>query len=220
MNKPPFFPDPVFGWSFFAALMVLLCAAAVVDLRTARIPKILTITIVITGLMVNIARGYCLGNQNRETWQLGAGSSWIGIADGFLFSLTGLALAFVVFFGMFILGSCGGGDVKLCTGIGAWIGATNTLFLLLVSVVALVVWIGGRILMGGMSVSAPKRSNKASTKKERESGSLPRRQMTFSVPAAVSAAIVMLWAFRVDLQLVSPAPEQESNHAMVVPANV
>jgi Flp pilus assembly protein protease CpaA len=219
MNKPPFFPDLAFGWCFFSALMVLLAAAAMIDLRTSRIPKTLTITIAISGLLISIVRVGWLASQNRETWWLGTGSVWIGMIDGFLFSLCGLLLAFVIFFVMYILGTCGGGDVKLCAGIGAWIGASYVVFLLLVSVVALVIWIGSRIVFGGVPASANRRPGEASTKRNKNAGQMPKRRMTFSVPAAVSAAVVMLWFFRYDLHLDTPppAPEKESSHATTLP---
>jgi Flp pilus assembly protein protease CpaA len=220
MSKP-FFPDQAFGWSFFCALMVLLTAAALIDLRTTRIPKVLTIAIAIAGLLVNIVRGGWLSSQNMETWQLGTGSVGIGMIDGFLFSFSGLLLAFILFFVMYSLGTCGGGDVKLCAGIGAWIGAAYVVFLLLVSVVALIIWIVSRILFGDMSASASKRSGKASAKISKHAGPMPKRRMTFSVPAAVSAAVVMLWAFRYDLHLDTPptGPEKESSHATTLPVS-
>ncbi len=201
--------------------MALLAVAAIIDLRTARIPKTLTITIAIAGLVVNIVRGGWLGGQNLETWQLGTGSVWIGVIDGFLFSFCGLLLAFILFFVMYALGTCGGGDVKLCAGIGAWIGATYVVFLLLVSVAALIIWIASRMLFGDVSPAAGKRSDKDSAKKNKNAVPLPKRRMTFSVPAAVSAAIVMLWVFRYDLHLDTPpnAPQQESSHATTVPVS-
>jgi Flp pilus assembly protein protease CpaA len=220
MGKP-FFPDQACGWAFFGALMVLLTAAALVDLRTTRIPKTLTISIAIAGLIVNIIRGGWLSSQDYETWLFPAGSIWIGMIDGFLFSFSGLLLGFIIFFVMYALGTCGGGDVKLCAGIGAWIGAKYVVFLLLVSVVALIIWIVSRMLFGDMSASTSKNSSKASAKKSGGAGPMPKRRMTFSVPAAVSAAVVMLWAFRYDLHLDTPpnAPEQESSHATTLPVS-
>ena len=221
MQHKPFFPDPVFGWSFFALLMVLLLVAAVIDLRTTRIPKVLTISIAAGGIIANVVRCAWLAGTGRELWLFPTNSVWYGALDGLLFSLLGLLFAFFLFFGMWVLGSCGGGDVKLCAGIGAWIGAEYTLFLLLGTVVTLVFWIAGRIIIGGMPLIQEIRHNRASSKKKRQKAALRPRQMTFSVPAAVSAAAVMLWVFRIDLQLAPqpPVPDNEAKHASVVPAN-
>jgi len=223
-----FFPDQAFGWSFFCILMALLVAAAVIDLRTARIPKILTITIAIAGLLVNIVRGGWLSSQDMswisgrsEPALIGTGSIWTGMIDGFLFSFIGLLLGFIIFFVMYGLGTCGGGDVKLCAGIGAWIGAEYVVFLLFVSVVALVIWIGSRILFGDMSPAAGKKSTKGSAGKNKNAGPLPKRRMTFSVPAAVSAAVVLLWVFWSDLHLdnTPTAQHQESSHETTLPVS-
>ena len=82
MPKPVFFPDPVFGWLFFSVLVGLLAVAAVIDIRTTRIPKRLTLTIAAAGLLANIIRGIWLGNDHQQTWQLDPGSFWLGGLDG------------------------------------------------------------------------------------------------------------------------------------------
>lgn len=217
----PFFPNPVFGWVFVLLLLSLLALAAVIDIRTARIPKPLTISIAVSGLMINGIRGCWLGSLDLEVWELGKGSVWLGGLDGFLFSVVGLLFAFIVFFGMYLLGSCGGGDVKLCAAIGAWIGAIYTIFLLFATVVTLVIWIVGKIALGG--TRSLKQAQKArvqlkNPKANAKSKELPRGRMTFSLPAAVAAAMVMFWVFRVDLQLTPPppAPETEAKNASIV----
>ena len=226
MQKPlfseykPFFSDPTLGWSFVGVLMCLLAIAAVVDIRTARIPKSITITTAIVGLLANIVRGAWLGQEGKECWHLGAGSIWNGALDGLLFAVTGLVFAFIVFTGMYLLGSCGGGDVKLCAAIGAWIGAFYTVFLLLASVGVLALWIGGKIMLGGApSIGKPRKDQRGA--KDKKTEGLPANRMTFSLPAAVSAALVMLWFFRFDLQLdTPPVPEQEAKHASGVSTNL
>jgi prepilin signal peptidase PulO-like enzyme (type II secretory pathway) len=218
--QQPFFSEPLFGWLFVGALMGLLALAAVVDIRTARIPKSITLTTAACGLLANIARGALLGLQGKECWHLGLGSVWLGAADGLLFAVAGLFFGFIVFTGMYLLGSCGGGDVKLCAAIGAWIGAFYTVFLLMTSVGVLVLWIGGKIALGGAPALGRMRKDQEQVKGNRPKG-LPANRITFSLPAAVSAALVMLWFFRFDLQLdTPPAPEQEAKHASGVATNL
>jgi hypothetical protein len=52
---------------------------------------------------------------------------------------------------------------------------------------------------------------------EAEVQKFARRGMTFSLPAALAAAAVMMWSFRYDLQLVppKPTPDHGSAHAPV-----
>jgi prepilin peptidase CpaA len=141
--------------------------------------------------------------------------------DGLLFSLAGLLFAFTLFFGMFILGLCGGGDVKLCAAIGAWIGAVYTIFLLLATVVALAAWFALKMLTGGRKWMQDARKLRQAKRNPRKASELPRGRITFSLPAVVAAAAVMLWVFRVDLQLapVRPAPTNEGNHASAASPN-
>ncbi|MCE9534488.1 MAG: A24 family peptidase [Planctomycetes bacterium] len=203
MNIP--LPGPWFGWSFFAVLLILLAFAAVIDFRTTRIPKRLTLTIAALGIVANIVRGLLLGSQNRETWQFGPGPAWVGALDGLTFSLLGLFFAFFLFFGMWMLGSCGGGDVKLCAAIGAWIGAIPTILLLFATVFTLMIWIAGRALYSGKTPALNQNKPARKVDKEGKKNELPRGRMTFSFPAMVATAIVVLFIFRVDLQLL-PAP--------------
>jgi Flp pilus assembly protein protease CpaA len=203
----PFFPNEIFGWSFFCLLMLLLCIAARIDFRTARIPKKVSIIIALTGVLANVVRGGYLALAGCELWLLDSGSVWVGLIDGFLFAVAGLLFAFIVYFGMFVLNCCGGGDVKLGAAIGAWIGAYYTIFLLFATVAALVIWITGKILAGGLP-SAKKMRERA--KRERQS---PYKRVTFAFSATLATAAVMLWFFRYDLQIASP-PAQEAQHGL------
>jgi prepilin peptidase CpaA len=87
-------------------LLGLLTWAAVVDLRTRRIPNWLTFSLILAGLVQSFTQVHT-----------------VGPADAFLGFLTGFALTFV----LFGIGALGGGDVKLLAGIGAWFGPKPTL---------------------------------------------------------------------------------------------
>jgi len=53
--------------------------------------------------------------------------------SGLLLSIAGLSLGFLVLFVPYLLGAMGAGDVKLLAAIGAWVGASPTVSILIVS---------------------------------------------------------------------------------------
>jgi prepilin peptidase CpaA len=96
-------------------VLLISLVACVTDLRTRRIPNLLTFSAALAGLAFQIGNGGLSGG-------LLAGGGW----------LTGLAL----FLPVFALGGMGGGDVKLLAALGAWLGPYETLYLALYSAVA------------------------------------------------------------------------------------
>lgn len=103
--------------TFIVPSIVLLIsvAACVTDLRTRRIPNVITFSAAAAGLLFQIWNDGASG-------ALLAGGGW----------LTGLA----IFLPFFALGGMGGGDVKLLAALGTWLGAYETLYLALYSAVA------------------------------------------------------------------------------------
>jgi prepilin peptidase CpaA len=205
---PPFFPGPVFGWAFVVVLTGLVLAAAWTDLRTMLIPKRLTLTLLPLGLLFNVARGTWLGAQGGPAWALGPHGGAVGALDGAMFSLTGFLVGFALFFLMWLLGACGGGDVKLFAALGAWVGAYLALWVLAGTVVVVTLVAGFRLLTGffGSGYRGVKqytvRDGRASEPGGRKR---PRRRLiTYSLPLAVTTAAVLLWAMRVDLRLAAP----------------
>ena len=90
-------------------------AACVTDLRTRRIPNVLTIGAALAGLVFQFATGGVEGlGQAALGWLLGA----------------------LVFLLPFALGGLGGGDVKLLAALGAWLGPADALWLVLYTGVA------------------------------------------------------------------------------------
>ena len=98
-----------------SAVVAISLIACVTDLRSARIPNVLTLGAALAGLGAHIALEGASG-------ALTSGGGW----------LTGL----IVFLPFFALGGMGGGDVKLLAALGAWLGAYDTLYLALYSGVA------------------------------------------------------------------------------------
>jgi prepilin peptidase CpaA len=89
------------------AVAIALTACAT-DLRSRRIPNVLTFGGALAALVFHTAS---------------AGSA------GLLTSLTGWGLGFVCFLLPFALGGLGGGDIKLIAALGAWLGPALTIWL-------------------------------------------------------------------------------------------
>ena len=94
-----------------APMFALLAWAAVSDCAARRIPNWLTYSLVLSGLLHAVLFGTVVG-----TW------------GALLGMLVGFALTFV----FFALGAMGGGDVKLLTGVGAWLGPWGVLLVFIV----------------------------------------------------------------------------------------
>jgi prepilin peptidase CpaA len=113
--------------SFFIAMSVVTIAAFW-DVRTAKIPNMLTYPAIGIGLGIGL---------------------WPGTEPALISSLIGLAVAFLPALLLFATGGIGGGDVKLLAALGALLGYPIILDVLFYSVVAgsglglgLVVWHG------------------------------------------------------------------------------
>lgn len=194
------FPDPalIFAWGFIAAVMIWMSLAAWYDIRTTRIPKQISVTAAILGLVVNVVRGAMMGAEHHKVFIWDEPSSALmGALHGLLFAFLGFVVGFVVFTVIWIFGACGGGDVKLMTAVGAWVGAEGILFVMLVSVVVVAVWAGGKFLLGGQGSLA----TKPRTPAKPGAKPLPRNRVTFSASGLIATVLVMLFMFRFDLQL-------------------
>jgi prepilin peptidase CpaA len=214
----PFFADPYFGWTFYAVLIALIAVAAYIDLRTATVPKWLTLGTLGLGFLFNITRGVLLGNAGAPLWIFGGSGPWLGGLDGFLFALVGFLSGFALFFVMWVLGTCGGGDVKLMAAVGGWIGPVLIPFVMLVSVVVLIFLVIGKVLFGSFRARAVVgRLHSLPTTADVRGGNKGRRRplrLTYSLPVAVATAVVLLWFFRVELHLVEPRiPANAKVHA-------
>lgn len=108
----------------YGGLMIALLISSVTDLYQRRIPNLVTGPAI---LMALLTYGY------------------IGGLEGFLFSLRGLFLGFIIFLIPYLLGGMGAGDVKLMSVVGAVLGCGQTLLALLFIAVC-----GGIIALGMM----------------------------------------------------------------------
>src|SRR5690349_4351508 len=124
-SGPWFYPDPVFGWTFYAVLVGFLAVATYIDVGTLRIPKTLTLPMLVVGLVFSVVRGAWMGSilegSDRVVWVF-ARSPALGALAGLLCALAGFVVGFVLFFVLWRMGIMKGGDVKLVAALGAWVG--------------------------------------------------------------------------------------------------
>jgi prepilin peptidase CpaA len=220
----PFFPDPLFGWAFYAVLVALLIAAAYTDLRRRIIPKQLTLVSLGLGLLFNLVRGAWLGAVGDPGWLMG-GSVNAGLVDALVFTLAGFGVGFMLFFVMWVLGTCGGGDVKLFAALGAWVGPLLTVYLLLGTIILVVLLsvsrLGSRFLTRGLNptlrafaaTEAAVAGPSAGVQGFAEARRTRQRLMAYSLPVLLATAAILLWEFRNELRL---APALTSAHAQAL----
>jgi prepilin peptidase CpaA len=97
------------GFAWWPTLIVL-AVATFTDLRSRRIPNWLVFPFLLAGIVVS---------PLRHDWQGSShGFGWHGLGQ----SLAGLGLSLLINIIPFFMGWTGGGDVKLCAAIGAWVG--------------------------------------------------------------------------------------------------
>lgn len=113
----------------------LLAIACISDLRTRRIPNVLTFTAAGLALVFHVVTG-----------------GWSAAGT----SLAGLLVGGALFFPMFALRGMGAGDVKLLAAVGAWIGPGQIVFVALATsivggLIGLVVAIGHGYLKAAVS---------------------------------------------------------------------
>src|SRR5437870_730452 len=115
-----------------APLLILLAVAAVIDMRSRRIPNWLNGALIAIGLL------RCAMPQHAlSIWEAFAGLG------------TGLALMLV----LYALGAVGAGDVKLMAAVGTWVGPTATVQIFVVeAVVGLVIVLIQSLRQGRLTV--------------------------------------------------------------------
>jgi prepilin peptidase CpaA len=196
-----FFPDPLFGWLFYLSLLGLLAVASYNDQRFQIIPKKLTLALLVLGVVFNLVRGAWMSAAGLSVWWLPGGSVWLGLLDGLLFSLVGFALGFALFVVLWILGVCGGGDVKLFAAVAAWLGPTLSVMVLLCTIVLVMALVVFRVVL---TTIARGRLSAAQLNGKTKFGKPRLRLVWYSLPVAVAVALVVAWVCRVDLHLSVP----------------
>jgi Flp pilus assembly protein protease CpaA len=226
----PFFPDLAFAWAFYAVLTALLFVAACIDWRRLVVPKWLSLSTLGLGLASNVARGAWLGGFSSGEWSLGPHWSWappgfwLGAADGLLFSLAGFLTGFGIFFVLWVLGACGGGDLKLFAAVSAWVGPYISLWVLALSTVIQMVLLGLKLgtlflLPSPQAAQATAADNKGKASASPRATPMVRearmrRGVTYSLPLALATALALLWFFRGDLNLARTRPQLALSHEL------
>lgn len=95
---------------FFIGAVLVTFLGAVTDIRSARLPNRLTYSALIAALVL-------------RTGLLG----WAGFKSGAI----GIAIAGGLFCVLYVLGAMGGGDMKMMAAVGAWVGSTHIVTVLL-----------------------------------------------------------------------------------------
>ena len=158
-------------------------AAAVWDIRVKKIPNKLTLPVFAAGIIYQVAF-----NQ------------WSGLADGALGFLAGFGLLFV----LWMIGSGGGGDVKLMGGLSVWLGLALTLYVLVISTVLASVGTFGIIVYSMFSkgvyrtkdkytIAGRSKDVKKKNKKETVEERVARRPMGYAVPVALATWAIVAW---------------------------
>jgi Flp pilus assembly protein protease CpaA len=209
---PSFFPNAIFGWAFVGLLAAFLGLASYADLKAAVIPKVVSLSTLIAGVLMGVIRGGWLGAQERPVWLLGSSGALTGAADGLLFALAGFLFGFVFFTALWMLGVAGGGDVKLFAGIAAWVGPKWALYVIIVSLVinaAIIVYLAFKAVVTG---------NRKALRSRPPGDNRPTvRLVTFALPLSLATLIVIGWKVQHELNLASdrPGPAVEGvRHAM------
>jgi prepilin peptidase CpaA len=91
---------------------VMALVAGVIDVRSSRIPNVLTLWLCLSGFLFH--------GITRNVGGMG-------------FSLLGAAAGLTILLWFYLIGAMSGGDVKLLAGVGAWLGAEATLLIFVVA---------------------------------------------------------------------------------------
>jgi prepilin peptidase CpaA len=104
----------------YACMLVFTAVALVSDLRTRKLPNLLTVPVFALGLVFHVVNGFCQSGIKGMFWDANYGT-------GLGFALGGFAVGFGIMLVLWIIGGGGGGDVKFMGALGCWLGAWLTL---------------------------------------------------------------------------------------------
>ena len=149
-----------------APLTILFVAVCIVsDVRTRRIPNVLTGPALLAGIALNAGIG-----------------GWSGLQG----SLAGMAVAMVVLIGPFALGGIGGGDVKMMAAVGALLGP----ILVIRSLVAGLA-LGGVVTVAHLARQMRLKEKLASTGRMAVNAVLSRSVEPLRLPASGPTAVLL-----------------------------
>ena len=174
-------------WIQVITIVVFTLTAAIIDVRSRRIPNWITIPAAVAGLLFHVLRG-------------AYNDGFAGSLHGLWFSLGGFATGFGILLVLMAFALGGGGDVKLMGAVGAWLGWRYTI---IAYVLAVIFAVGGIIVLSFFTVArhgveeAKKRhlDGGAEEKQRRTPGRRKRSLTTFALPVALGTWIALVWQF-------------------------
>lgn len=217
-----YFPGPVFAWVFLGVLAALTAVMAVIDSRTATIPKKWTIGTLLAGVVAQMIRCATLAYLGT-TPIFKTDNILLGAVEGFGYAAIAAAVGFGMMFVLWLLGACGGGDVKLVAAVGAWVGLFLIGQVILVSIPVLFAVIAFRVLTGQVKMTEMRKMKRPGSPLKTHDKAAPvmkagsRLRTTYSLPIFVATMLVMLFTFRGELELAAPATPTPPSE---VPSNV
>lgn len=180
----------------------LTAVAAIMDLRTCRIPNKLTVPALVLGLIFQL-----IFHPHAAT--LGASLLDAGKAFG---------IGFGTFFVLWLVGGGGGGDAKLMGALSLWLGSRMTIAVLISSTVIVVAGtlaiVGWQALFHGGMRKARERMGGSRRRVVNQAGAAEarpqRRIMTFAFPVALATWAVLFW-FTIKPHIARAAPESSGS---------
>lgn len=165
-------------------MSVFTAIAAVIDLRTRRIPNKLTLPVFIGGIVFQIG---CILFANRPQFA-SAGAALFDMFAAF-------GVGFGVLFILWMIGGGGGGDAKLMGALSVWLGFQKTLYVLILSTVVVLVGTLLMMIFGVLRQGLERTKQQLSESRQaRTPGTKSqRRMMTYAFPVAVATWLVLIW---------------------------
>lgn len=135
--------------------------ALITDMKAHRIPNWLTVSSLIVALVFHTVN-----------------DGWAGLGH----ALGGFGVGFGFIFVLWLIGGAGGGDVKLIGALGAWLGPTTTMVVLLITTpLALVLAVGYAVVRGAKTKAG-----------NNEPKSLMKHGVPYAIPVAVSSWSILI----------------------------
>ncbi|MDZ4851942.1 MAG: A24 family peptidase [Pirellulaceae bacterium] len=126
------------GWLMGASLAVAMLTASWIDTKTRLIPNRLTYPLILFGVVGNLAMSLFVSDEIAGV---------VGIEE----SLKGTGLCFSLMLLLFLSNATGGGDVKLATAIGAFLGPQDGIMAIawchVLAGIFVLVWMLSRVRM-------------------------------------------------------------------------
>lgn len=159
---------------FLVCVALFTLIAAVSDLRTRKIPNKLTVPMCVAGLIYQIS-----------FFQL----------EGLKTALLGFVTGFSILFVLWMVGTAGGGDVKLMGALGPWMGGLLTLKVLFCSFIFVTAGTFGVVIWSVLSNGIRRTKSqylKQGVNSETVTQRQKRRVMAFAAPVALATWLMLV----------------------------